>query len=115
MGFICLYTVPTVIFSVFQCKPVDGYWNVTEQSTCVNPSAAFYVNGIGNILADAWLVVMIVPRIWNLKMARKQKIALFVIITLSWLVIIAAIVRMARLSHLFEHKVIDTPCKLETS
>jgi hypothetical protein len=114
MGFICLYTIPTVIFSVFQCKPVEGYWNVTEASTCVNPSPAFYVNGIGNILADAWLVVIVVPRIWGLKMAPKQKMALFVIITLSWLVIIAAIVRMVRLSHLFKVKVVDTPCRSST-
>ncbi|KAE9366940.1 hypothetical protein N431DRAFT_286089, partial [Stipitochalara longipes BDJ] len=109
MGFICIYTIPTVIFSIFQCKPVDGYWNVSENSTCVNPSAAFYVNGVGNILTDAWLVTMIVPRIWSLKMAWKQKIALFSIITLSWLVIIAAIVRMIRLSHLFKQRVTDTP------
>jgi hypothetical protein len=94
MRLICLYTAPTVLFSIFQCKPVNGYWNATNESTCVNPSAAFYANDVCNILADAWLVVIIVPRIWSLKMARKQKIALFIIITLSWLVIIAAIVRM---------------------
>jgi hypothetical protein len=46
-------------------QAVEGYWNVTEVSDCVNPSPAFYVNGIGNILTDAWLVIMTVPRIWG--------------------------------------------------
>ncbi|KAF8855856.1 hypothetical protein BDZ45DRAFT_595021, partial [Acephala macrosclerotiorum] len=41
IGFILLYTVPTMIFSIFQCKPMDGYWNVTEPPICINPSPAF--------------------------------------------------------------------------
>ncbi|KAE8445565.1 hypothetical protein EG329_013329 [Mollisiaceae sp. DMI_Dod_QoI] len=109
MGFISLYTIPTVIFSIFQCNPVDGYWNVTKPSTCVSSTPAFYVNGVCNIVVDAWLIGMVVPRIWHLKMVHKQKVALFIIITLSWMVIIAAIVRMARLGHLFKTTVIDTP------
>ncbi|KAF8855855.1 hypothetical protein BDZ45DRAFT_746001 [Acephala macrosclerotiorum] len=42
-------------------------------------------------------------------MAQKRRAALFLIITLSWLAIIAAIVRMVRLGHLFRTKVIDIP------
>lgn len=98
---ILLYAIPTVLFSVFQCNPVRGYWIKTINSKCLNTLPAFYINSIGNILADIWLIIFVIPRIWRLKMAQKQKVALFAIITLSWLVVIAALVRVVRLSAIF--------------
>jgi len=101
IAFILLYTIPTVIFSIFQCNPVHGYWTKTIDSKCLNTLPAFYINSISNILADIWLIAFVIPRIWQLKMAQKQKIALFAIVTLSWLVVVAAIVRVVWLAAVF--------------
>lgn len=97
--------------SRLKCVQLNIYWNVTESSTCINPSPDFHVNSVGKILSDGWLIVMVIPRIWHLKMAQKRKTTLFLIIILSCLVTIAAIVRMVRLGHLFRARVTDTPCK----
>ncbi len=111
IAFVALYTIPTLIFSIFQCHPVSAHWDVLHPDRCLNPTPAFYASGICNVLTDIWLIVIVVPRIWNLQMAIRQKIALFIIITLSWLVIIAALVRMVRLGLLFRTRVVDTPCE----
>jgi len=114
IGFICLYTIPVVAFDIFACHPISGYWDVTMTSkTCHNPIPAFWINSLGNIMTDCWLVVMMIPRIRSLKMARRQKIALFAIMTLSWLAAGAAIVRVVRLCALQRGTVVDLPCMLE--
>jgi len=49
-----------------------------------------------NIIGDVWLIAISAPKIWPLKMARRQKIALMLVITSGWLVITVAILRVVR-------------------
>jgi len=110
---ICLYTIPTVLFSIFQCKPISGAWDTTEGAVCQNTTSAFYASGICNIVIDTWLIAMIAPRIWGLQMAHRAKIALLGIVTLGWLVIVAAVVRMIKLGAIFKapRGQLDVPCR----
>ena len=99
MVFIVLYTIPLILISIFQCKPVAAVYDISiTNSECINTLPAFYANSVFNIIVDVWLIYLVVPRIWTLKMAFRQKAALFVVVTLSWLVVIAAIVRAVRIS-----------------
>lgn len=111
MAVIILYTTPTVLFSLFQCKPISGAWNRGGGAVCAKTTPAFWANGVCNIVLDAWLIALIIPRVWGLQMVPRAKIALYGIITSGWLVIVAAIVRMVKLSAVFATKRPDVPCK----
>lgn len=78
---------------------------------CAKTTPAFWANGVCNIVLDAWLIALIIPRVWGLQMVPRAKIALYGIITSGWLVIVAAIVRMVKLSAVFATKRPDVPCK----
>jgi len=101
MCIILLYTIPTELFTIFQCKPVQGYWDKKVNAKCLNTLPAFYINSISNILVDIWLIIFVAPRVWKLSIAKKQKLALLTVVTFSWLVVVAAMVRVVRLSNVF--------------
>jgi len=109
MGFVTLYTIPLIAFSIFHCHPTRAAFNISPQSKCLNPLLAIYTNGICNILVDICLIALIAPRIWSLKMAKKQKTLLILLVMSDWIVILAAIIRMVRLI-IFGSKDADITC-----
>ena len=73
-----LLTLPVKIFmTIFQCKPVSGFWNRTKPAICNVDSRKFFIgNAIPNILTDVALMVLPLPYIWQLNRSKSQKIAL---------------------------------------
>jgi hypothetical protein len=104
-----LYTIPCEAVSIFQCSPIGGVYDFTLQSKCIDTLPCFYISSIANILLDAWLIALVASRIWKLRMAHRQKIALLSVITLGWLVIIAAIVRVIRITLILHQQ--DKTCR----
>ncbi|KAF9633317.1 putative integral membrane protein [Lasiodiplodia theobromae] len=100
LTFIVLYTIPLETMSIFQCTPIAGYWDkeVAATATCVPMQPHFYVSAVCNMLADAWLAVQVVPNILPLQIPRRQKIVLLFVVSLGWLVIVASIIRLVRIS-----------------
>ena len=63
--------------TIFQCKPVSGFWNRTKPGTCNVDSQKFFIgNAIPNILTDVALMALPLPYIWHLNRSKSQKIAL---------------------------------------
>lgn len=63
--------------TIFQCKPVSGFWNRTKPAICNVDSQKFFIgNAIPNILTDVALMVLPLPYIWQLNRSKSQKIAL---------------------------------------
>ncbi|KAE9363821.1 hypothetical protein N431DRAFT_497598 [Stipitochalara longipes BDJ] len=98
LAFIGCYTTLFLLTSTFQCHPISDAWKNEDSSTCNNYRATLWATGICNILVDVLLLVFIVPRILTLKIERRQKIGLLVVVSLSVLAIMAAIVRVARVT-----------------
>jgi hypothetical protein len=113
MAFVGSYTTSVIFASIFQCRPVSEAWQVASSAQCSNYLVTLWVTGICNILCDVVLLFFIVPQIRklrlrthrtnvahlfavSLKIDRGQKAALLAIVSLALLVIVAAIVRLAR-------------------
>lgn len=58
-----LYTVPLELVTIFSCKPVKGYWELTKPRKCINPVPSIFAVAILNISSDALLIVFVVPRV----------------------------------------------------
>ena len=75
-------TSAQTLVTIFQCRPVSGFWTrfATPQPkpgsiTCgVNDNHFFDGNSVPNIVTDGLLLVLPVPFIWQLNLPRAQKI-----------------------------------------
>jgi hypothetical protein len=62
MGFVGLYTLALQLALLFQCSPISGAWSM-RPARCINLNSLFYASEVFSILADALLLVFIIPRI----------------------------------------------------
>jgi len=96
--FLMLLGISLLAVSIFQCSPVNAFWTELENRAlhCRDIIAAYYVNGVGNIVSDIILMGVAVPRILALQMPQRQKVALLCVVSLGWLAVVAGLVRMVR-------------------
>ncbi|KAJ4129014.1 hypothetical protein NW768_007543 [Fusarium equiseti] len=79
---------------IFSCRPVQGYWDKTIPSKCID-SNRFYVGiTIPNIIFDILTVALPVREVWNLQMNRDKKWAVTTIFLLGGSVVLASIARL---------------------
>ncbi|KAF2440210.1 hypothetical protein P171DRAFT_369338 [Karstenula rhodostoma CBS 690.94] len=76
MFMVVSYTIWTELVSIFACIPVRAFWTKETDAKCINQYAAWFTNAAFNILADLALIILPIPVIRNLNLARRQKQAL---------------------------------------
>lgn len=60
---------------VFSCTPVEGFWDKSITSTCID-TPKFYIGiTVPNIIFDVMTVVLPVREVWKLQMGRDKKLA----------------------------------------
>lgn len=97
MVFLVLIIIPFDIEVILQCKPIHVYWTEGRPGAkCLDDFAGFIVNGTSNILADVFLMAIVLPRVIELKLHKRQRWALVGVVLLGTLVVVAGIVRMVR-------------------
>ncbi|KIM95818.1 hypothetical protein OIDMADRAFT_81580, partial [Oidiodendron maius Zn] len=99
MGFVGLYTLALQLVVLFQCNPIAGAWSKLP-AKCINLDIFFYASAVFNIVVDALLLGFVIPRLMHLKMVRKRKNALLFVVALGNVGIIAAIIRVIRISQM---------------
>jgi len=101
--------IATFVADLCQCTPVSYHWNrhaldtFDEQGnligepagTCINVINFFLITAGLSVLTD--ILIMIIPAImvWGLKMNKSKKIAVWVVMSLGWVVVIVGVVRIA--------------------
>jgi hypothetical protein len=99
--FIIGWAVPCILVTIFQCTPIDSAWMVVPTGKCISTNRTLYLQGGANILIDIILIVIVVPQVLRLQLPKRQKYSLLFLITLSWLGILAAIIRLVRITEGF--------------
>lgn len=103
MVLLVLLIIPMDIEVIFQCRPIHVYWSEGRPpSKCLDDIAGFFVSGTLNIVADAALIAIVLPRVMGLKLHKRQRYALMGVVLLGTLAIVAGIIRMVRVSQIFE-------------
>lgn len=69
--------------TVFQCHPIEYNWNRTIPGHCINAPAFWYGHAAWNTALDIIILLLPVPVIRSLQMAKAQKIALVTVFALG--------------------------------
>ncbi|KAF3032544.1 hypothetical protein E8E12_004018 [Didymella heteroderae] len=96
-----LLTFPFMFEVAFQCHPVQVYWTEGRPAAkCLKDFPGFILSGSLNIFVDVALMGIVLPRVLELQLHKRQRWALTGIVLLGSLAVVAGIVRMVRVSHL---------------
>lgn len=60
---------------VFSCTPIQGFWDHSIPSKCIDPSKFYIGITAGNIVFDVLTVALPVYEVWRLQMGREKKLA----------------------------------------
>lgn len=103
-----LSIVPFVIEVILQCKPIHVYWTEGRPGAkCLDDFAGFIISGTINIVADALLIAIVLPRVIELKLHKRQRWALVGVVLLGILAVVAGITRMVRVSIMLQKSDFD--------
>jgi hypothetical protein len=98
--FCVLYSIIFAILIICTCTPVIGFfhmfdilWRVHNELTCRDEGAIVVACAIIGTVQDLFICLLPVLLIWNLKMARRQKAALFGIFGIGLITCVCGILR----------------------
>ncbi|KAE8422281.1 hypothetical protein BDV36DRAFT_311397 [Aspergillus pseudocaelatus] len=94
--FIALWAVVALLVNIFQCNPVQFYYDKTLQGGhCMHGQTKFF-QAMGSIalVEDVTILLMPVPIVWRLKITLRQKIAVTIVFSLGGLVCIFSLMRL---------------------
>ena len=120
MAFMTVFTVVLFIDGFFACDLGGAFWSPDgknpDGSQCNGPSftknIAFFIYGSAtlSVVVDLLLMAFALWRIFPLRIARAQKISLYIIISLGWLAIAASLVRAVLTGQTI--KITDPTCEI---
>ncbi|KAJ5663398.1 hypothetical protein N7507_004129 [Penicillium longicatenatum] len=95
MVFVALSVFIFTFFSIFQCSPVQAYWEVapTYPHKCMNDGDIVFSASVINIFTDFLVTTLPMPLIWSLKLPARQRLAVISIFGLGVVVNVAGSVR----------------------
>jgi hypothetical protein len=112
-----------VFVTVFQCRPVQGAWNFTLETVCVDYVSYLYASSAVNVATDILLCALPLPHIWRLNMPKRQRIILCVLLAGGARCVCTAchrtmltfgsacLVGIVRIAYLHHLRVLDVTCK----
>ncbi|KAK6542798.1 hypothetical protein TWF694_006740 [Orbilia ellipsospora] len=99
MIFISLTGLAFLFVIVFQCKPINSYWDLTlPNAKCVDESAANVANAVINSLCDLYVFSLPIKDMLSLRLPLRQRISLVVLFSLGVVVCIAGWLRVWQLT-----------------
>ncbi|KAL8987445.1 MAG: hypothetical protein Q9177_003341, partial [Variospora cf. flavescens] len=100
MGIVIAYFIGSVLSLIFQCAPIDKYWNREKPGSCVNGDIVLIVPGAINVVLNFLIIALPIPLLWKLRTTVSQKSVLTGIFVCAGFVCIISIIRMVVLSRL---------------
>ena len=72
-AFVIAWGLALILVSIFTCKPIHGFWDITVPSTGISTREFFLGNEIPNICMDVFILSLPVRKVWQLQMPVRQK------------------------------------------
>ncbi|PTU23602.1 hypothetical protein P175DRAFT_0500166 [Aspergillus ochraceoroseus IBT 24754] len=93
--FITLWAVAALLVNIFQCNPVQFYYDKSLHGHCMKGQTVFFITmGSIALVEDVVILALPVPVIWGLQIAVRQKIAVTLVFSLGGLVCIFSLMRL---------------------
>lgn len=59
------YYVPVTVLKIMTCRPIRGYWDYGEDSSCYDYRSVFLSDAIGAVVTDILVMLTAVPFLWT--------------------------------------------------
>ncbi|CAI7648051.1 unnamed protein product [Penicillium glandicola] len=84
LAFIALWAITSLLVNIFQCTPVQYYYDTDMEGHCISGRVQFFQT-MGSIALIEDLVILCLPIaiFWKLQISRRQKIALILVFSLG--------------------------------
>jgi hypothetical protein len=90
---VVLWGISLSFATIFSCHPVQGYWKFTNNDHCTDEGTRLLVISVINIVTDLVVIAIPMGAFWRLKIPIRQKIILFVLLSLGLVATVASVVR----------------------
>ncbi len=94
LGIVICFSILLIVASGVACSPESGIFSFNTSTNCVPFLPLQYGSAVWNCVADAWLIVFIIPYIIKAQLPQKQNIAIVIVMSAGMLVIVAGIMRV---------------------
>lgn len=79
------WSISQILVQTFVCTPIASFWDKSVNGTCIPNYPQWYINAAGNIFTDLLVLLLPLPAIAKLKLAKGQKLVLVGIFCLGFL------------------------------
>ncbi|RAK96803.1 uncharacterized protein BO80DRAFT_365557 [Aspergillus ibericus CBS 121593] len=95
IGFITCWAITALLVNIFQCKPVQYYYDKSLHGHCMSGQRSFF-QAMGSIalVEDVIILCLPTPIVWGLQITFRQKCAVTVVFSLGGLVCIFSLMRL---------------------
>ncbi|KAJ5356675.1 hypothetical protein N7517_011284 [Penicillium concentricum] len=95
VGFIATWALAALLVNIFQCTPVQYYYNKDLEGHCMAGQVQFFQTmGSIALIEDVIILCLPIPVFWRLQINNRQKIALTLVFSLGGLVCIFSLMRL---------------------
>lgn len=84
--FIGCWALSQLLVVIFNCNPVNKFWDSSVPGTCIPNLPFWYINAAGNIATDVTIFTLPLPVLRHLNLQRPQKILLMGIFSIGFFV-----------------------------
>ncbi|KAJ3466412.1 hypothetical protein MRS44_003976 [Fusarium solani] len=95
--FVFLYSLMTVLVTVFLCVPVEKIWRPDVPGVCLNRMAVWCTNAALNIVTDFVIILLPMPALKQLRLPKYQKRAVILVFAVGGLTCAVSIARLQSL------------------
>lgn len=85
LGVVILYATWAIVSGFVNCVPVAKFWDPKISGTCLSFEAVWFFNAAMNIATDLTLLILPMPHLSQLRLPRRQKVALLGVFALGGL------------------------------
>ncbi|KAH8900805.1 hypothetical protein GQ53DRAFT_603723, partial [Thozetella sp. PMI_491] len=94
MVIISMWSIALVFASIFNCTPVEGFWNGNINSKCIAQYPFHYVSSTGNIITGFFIFALPIPILWRLALPLPQRLSLAGVYVLGFFTWAISVVRI---------------------
>ncbi|KAH6876733.1 hypothetical protein B0T10DRAFT_361291, partial [Thelonectria olida] len=96
-AFVFLYSLMTVLVTVFLCVPVEKFWRPGVPGVCLNRMAVWCTSAALNIATDFVIILLPMPTLKQLRLPKYQKRAIILVFAVGGLTCAVSIARLQSL------------------
>ena len=93
-GFALAWGIASILSYVFACRPVQGFWDLTIDSQCIDRRDLVLGIAVVSIVMDIVILALPMRDIWGLQVTTKQKLAVLGMFLLGGFVCVSSGIRL---------------------